>query len=83
MENIKNKMPCKGPKTFFGFNILLSANMAIVTNDRCSTVQAVLFFAFWLMRHVKFFLKIGTKMLAAVLFETIRKAFSIFDKTIS
>lgn len=33
VENIKNKMFGKRPKTFFGFNVLLPANMAIAANN--------------------------------------------------
>jgi hypothetical protein len=83
MKNIKNKMFAKRPKAFPDFYILLATNMTITANYSSSTIQAVLFLTFWLMRHANFFLKIGTNMRVSILFRTIRKAFFIFEKTIS
>jgi hypothetical protein len=55
------KMMQQLPERFFCFNVLLPANMTIPSKYDCSAVKAVFFFSFWLMRHAKFFLKIGTK----------------------
>ena len=38
VKNVENKMFAKRPKVFFGFNVLLSANMAIVADNSGSAV---------------------------------------------
>jgi hypothetical protein len=59
--NAFNEMIHQRPKTFFYHYIFLSALMAEAALHKGSAIQAVFFGTFRLVRHAKFFLKIGTK----------------------
>ncbi len=61
MKNIKYKMLYQRPETLFADYIFLSANMAEAAIQLRAAVQADLLTSFWLVGHVKFFLKVGTK----------------------
>ena len=62
MENIVNEMFYEGEKRFLRFNIFLSAYMAKAAMHSSFAVEAVLFLTFRVVTHLKFFLKIGTKL---------------------
>jgi hypothetical protein len=49
------------PSTLLWYNVFLSALLAKVALHKCTAIQAILFFPFGIMAHLKFFLKIGTK----------------------
>jgi hypothetical protein len=38
VKDVKNKMPGKRPKAFFGFEVLLPANMAVAANYSSSAI---------------------------------------------
>ena len=59
MKNIKDEMLGQSSKTLMRYDIFLTTYMAIFTLNNGSAVQTILFSSFWLMRHAKFFLKIG------------------------
>ena len=68
MGNVIKKMQDHAPKTFFGLYIFLAAYMTVFPLDNCPAIQAILFFSFWTVRHVKFFLKISTIIQVSALF---------------
>jgi len=49
------------PEGLMRHYILLAAVLTVMALYNCATIQAVLLFALWYMRHVNFFLKISTK----------------------
>jgi len=83
MENVVNEMPGKSPDVHLRYRILLSAHLAKPAGYRGSAIEAVLFLTFWLVGHVKFFLKIGTKTPLLILILALTKALYIFGQTIS
>ena len=56
VKEVKNQVS----ETFPGNNILLSTSMAITTDDRGATIQAVFLLAFGGVAHCKFLLKINS-----------------------
>jgi hypothetical protein len=57
VSDIIKKMSEEMPETFFRFNILLAANMAIAAHYSSSAIQAVPVLSFRGVAHDKFLLK--------------------------
>jgi hypothetical protein len=78
MKDVIDKMANKGACRLLDNNVLLAAGLAITPSHYGSAVKAVLFLAFWLVGHAKFFLKIGTKKAVIILLMHSPNPFSIF-----
>jgi hypothetical protein len=61
VNDIENKIFGKRPEGFLGLHILLPAVLAETPLNNGSAIQAIFVLSFGVVRHVKFFLKIGTK----------------------
>jgi hypothetical protein len=57
VKNIVDKMPGNTPEILLGNNILLAAMVTKTTLDLGTTIKAILFFPFRLVRQIKNFLK--------------------------
>ena len=62
MSDIVKKMSDQVPERFFGFQVLLPANMAISAMYDRAAVKTILFFPFRRVGHNNFFLKVSTKI---------------------
>lgn len=57
MGNIIKEMGNHMPEGFFWHHVFLATVLAIMALHNGAAIKAVLFFAFWNVRHGKFFLK--------------------------